>query len=247
VSAVTRADLRATLEILGDVSGAESTHPFPLEILEQLGQLIGVHTVGYIETKTPHGNTVDAYELVTRPMPPWMPDELREWGRQDPTHATFHAHTARPLAISDFLTWRTFSSLEVYQRICRRTDVKDSLRLYLPSKDGEARFFFFDKEKRGFSPRERELLELLRPHLTHRRRHFGATGMPLAALTPREAEILNAAARGASNREIARELWISPHTVRTHLEHIFEKLGVRTRTEAAALLWNHPDTVTNGR
>ena len=55
-------------------------------------------------------------------------------------------------------------------------------------------------------------------------------------LTVREREVLQAAADGATNREIAEQLWISPHTVRTHLQHIFEKLDVRTRTEAATLL-----------
>jgi DNA-binding CsgD family transcriptional regulator len=60
----------------------------------------------------------------------------------------------------------------------------------------------------------------------------------VCALTAREREILQTVADGATNREIAAQLWISPHTVRTHLQHIFEKLDVRTRTEAAAVLRN---------
>jgi DNA-binding CsgD family transcriptional regulator len=47
---------------------------------------------------------------------------------------------------------------------------------------------------------------------------------------------LKAAAAGETNAQIAARLWISHHTVRKHLEHVFDKLGVHTRTEAAALL-----------
>lgn len=53
-------------------------------------------------------------------------------------------------------------------------------------------------------------------------------------LTPREAEVLAWVARGKTNPQIARALWVSPRTVQKHLEHVFDKLGVRTRTEAAA-------------
>jgi DNA-binding CsgD family transcriptional regulator len=53
-------------------------------------------------------------------------------------------------------------------------------------------------------------------------------------LTPREREILAWVARGKTNSEIAETLWIAPTTVRKHLENIFAKLGVHTRTAAAA-------------
>ena len=53
-------------------------------------------------------------------------------------------------------------------------------------------------------------------------------------LTPREAEVLGWVARGKTNVEISAVLFISPLTVCKHLENIFEKLGVRTRTAAAA-------------
>jgi DNA-binding CsgD family transcriptional regulator len=55
-------------------------------------------------------------------------------------------------------------------------------------------------------------------------------------LTPREREILAWVARGKTNPEIAETLWIAPTTVRRHLEHIYSKLGVHTRTAAAARL-----------
>jgi DNA-binding NarL/FixJ family response regulator len=51
-------------------------------------------------------------------------------------------------------------------------------------------------------------------------------------LTAREIDVLRAAARGLSNKQIAVELSLSPRTVQTHLTSIFAKLGVASRTEA---------------
>ena len=53
-------------------------------------------------------------------------------------------------------------------------------------------------------------------------------------LSPREMEILALVAEGCPNKEIAARLFISNATVRTHLMHVYEKLHVRCRTEAAA-------------
>ncbi|AWB84923.1 response regulator [Corynebacterium liangguodongii] len=55
---------------------------------------------------------------------------------------------------------------------------------------------------------------------------------PEQALSPREIEILKALQTGASNREIARRAYISEATVKTHLIHIYAKLGVDNRTAA---------------
>ncbi|GKS89812.1 response regulator [Acidovorax sp. SUPP2539] len=62
-----------------------------------------------------------------------------------------------------------------------------------------------------------------------------APRLPPVALTPRETEVLSWLAKGKTNRDIADILGMSPRTVNKHLEHIFEKLGVETRTAAAAL------------
>ena len=53
-------------------------------------------------------------------------------------------------------------------------------------------------------------------------------------ITPRELEILELIAEGLSNKEVARRLGISAHTVKFHLEAIFEKLGATTRADAVA-------------
>jgi DNA-binding CsgD family transcriptional regulator len=53
-------------------------------------------------------------------------------------------------------------------------------------------------------------------------------------LTPRECEVLRQVAKGQSNGEIASILWVEPSTVRKHLEHIYEKLNVSSRTAAVA-------------
>jgi len=72
--------------------------------------------------------------------------------------------------------------------------------------------------------------------LEERRRDDGRAPAALAAmgLSVRQAEVLALAARGCTNAEIAAGMGISPRTVQKHLEHVFDRLGVRTRAGAAA-------------
>jgi DNA-binding NarL/FixJ family response regulator len=71
----------------------------------------------------------------------------------------------------------------------------------------------------------------IRPRIEHWARQVSKrTG----SLTAREAEVLDLVASGSANREIARRLFISEPTVKVHLRHIYEKLGVRNRAEASA-------------
>lgn len=58
---------------------------------------------------------------------------------------------------------------------------------------------------------------------------------PEAPLSPREIEILQRVAYGATTKEVADQLGISFHTVKTHLERIFEKLGANDRAQAVAI------------
>ncbi len=59
-----------------------------------------------------------------------------------------------------------------------------------------------------------------------------ALGGHAAGLTDREISILSALARGLSNEQIAKELWVARQTVKFHLTNVYRKLGVKSRTEA---------------
>ncbi len=66
-------------------------------------------------------------------------------------------------------------------------------------------------------------------------RLVGRLRTPRTALSPRETEILHLLARGLSNRALSRELFVSEATVKTHLGHIYDKLGVDNRTAAISV------------
>jgi DNA-binding NarL/FixJ family response regulator len=73
------------------------------------------------------------------------------------------------------------------------------------------------------------LLELAR-HVAAKN-HAGDS--PLARLSPRERQVLALLSRGWDNARIGRDLFISQHTVRTHIQNILEKLGMHSKLEAA--------------
>jgi DNA-binding NarL/FixJ family response regulator len=88
---------------------------------------------------------------------------------------------------------------------------------------------------------------LLAPEVTQRLiAHYLATGpvvseadrpAPLAALTPRETEVLRLVGRGLSNREIAEALVVVEQTAKTHVSRVFAKLGLRDRAQAVVLAY----------
>jgi DNA-binding CsgD family transcriptional regulator len=77
-------------------------------------------------------------------------------------------------------------------------------------------------------------LQVLRP-LGARVRSRSDSNAAVAGLTPREVEVLDLMRQGLTNAEIGRRLYISAKTAEHHVGRVLTKLGVRTRTEAAAL------------
>ena len=66
-----------------------------------------------------------------------------------------------------------------------------------------------------------------------------ASDTPLSRLSPREREVLALLGRGWSNSKIGDELFISPHTVRTHVQNILQKLEMHSKLEAATFAMQH--------
>ena len=149
---------------------------------------------------------------------------------------------------SDFYSIRQWHSTGMYIDCIRPQGIERHLMLALPELPepaAEAGRYLRLALHRGpgpdFSERDRALLVLLRPHLyqacldAERRRH------PVPRLTPRQNDLMRLLAAGHTNTQIARRLGISEGTVRTHLENIYERLGVSSRT--AAVTRAFPDRV----
>jgi two-component system, NarL family, response regulator DevR len=69
--------------------------------------------------------------------------------------------------------------------------------------------------------------------ILERMRSGGTSDSPVPPLTDGQREVLRLLAEGFSNREIAQRVYLSQNTVKTHVQEIFQKLGVRNRVEAA--------------
>jgi DNA-binding CsgD family transcriptional regulator len=156
----------------------------------------------------------------------------------------------RPVRVSDVLTLREQRASKLWWYVGRHFG-DDSVFLWLPAPDeAVVRRIGFSSEKRGgIRDRDVRILELLTPHLVQLYKRAAArraAATDLHGLTPREYEIMSLVGSGKTNQEIARVLWLSPHTVRKHLENAFGKLNVTNRTAAAARVFGTPQSRGNG-
>ena len=155
------------------------------------------------------------------------------------------------IKIADFYSTRQWHSTGMYCDLYRPKGLKHELMLTLPAGPSRLpgpgrtlRLFLFRAAGKDFSEADRALLTLLRPHLhqawldAERRRHPGAD------LTTRQRQLLDLVAAGYTNAQAARRLGIAEGTVRKHLENIYRRLGVPSRTAAVSGALPHPGRST---
>jgi len=143
------------------------------------------------------------------------------------------------VTIADFYSTRQRHAADMYHDLYRPTGMEHYVQLCLPEASGHApgpgrtvRLFLYRGPGPDFSERDRASLTPLRPHLHHAYLDAERRRNPVPRLTPRQWELLHLLASGHTNAEIARRLGVTEGTVRTHLEDIYERLHVSSRTAA---------------
>jgi DNA-binding CsgD family transcriptional regulator len=129
---------------------------------------------------------------------------------------------------------RQLHDLGLYQEVYKYLGIERQMILSVHPAHGELVSLVLSSSQRDYTERDRVVLSLLQPTI---QRAFAVMRQRklLASLSSREAEVLTWVAEAKTNKEIALILGISARTVQKHLETIFAKLGVETRTAAA--LW----------
>jgi DNA-binding CsgD family transcriptional regulator len=165
-------------------------------------------------------------------------DPYWRWRHQDPACAREErlGAAAGVLTLADFLTTRQLHQLPFYREVL--APAEHVIGLPLPTAPGRTRVFqlFREDHRSPFSERDRLVLTLLQPHIYAVYRE-AAQRRGTATLTPRELDVMRCVALGMSNAEIARQLVVSPSTVRKHLENVFQRLEVQSRTAAVARIF----------
>jgi len=357
MSHLTHRDFRRLSATLHDLYSTCDLETFPTQALTVLSRLIPAEIYGYNEVDI----AAQRLSVTLHPLGSFdaFPDGLTIFAQHLQEHPliTYVHRTGdgRAMKISDFLTRRQFHNLGLYHEFYRKLDVEHQIAIVLPSPPPVVLGLALNRGRGDFSERERQLLDLLRPHLVQAHRSAAAVmqlrkeltqlkqgleesaagfiltdsdgrvrlmttrarqwveeycgrarnahtrclpetlqrwvarqetllnhnddapppRLPLIleragkrlvvrlftdpqaggrtlllheeqiqispqALTPlgltrREAEVLFWVAQGKTNVEVAAILGMRPRTVQKHLEHIYQKLGVETRTAATRL------------
>ena len=235
---ISEQDLRALVGIISDDRADLPPQGLPMSLLIDLTDQIRCDVVSFVG--------LDAYRRATVCM------QDRPAGEADEQALWEHFWDCRPFSypdctgdlrsvvkVSDFYSARQWHSTGMYRDYCQPQGIEHRLMVCLPETRGQTarrsrtlRLTFHRGPGPDFSERDRALLILLRPHLyqayldAERRRHDTPT------LTPRHWELLQLVAAGHTNAQIARRLDLSEGTVRTHLQNIYGRLQVSSRTAA---------------
>lgn len=217
-------------------------------LLEQISRACNSEFVGY----THHGESSRLFlhdvEYPAVPgVPPWVPTDDQWDAITSGNPFCLYANrtgdryfTAR--RVTDVADMRQLEQTRLFEMVDFGV-MPHEIQMRLPDEVGHWTLAVA-RSGRNFDEREILLLNVLRPFVIAYESHraLAARVAALQAVRPgsvadgllssREKEVMDLVAAGATNAEIAERLWISPGTVRKHLEHIYLKLDVGSRTAA---------------
>jgi DNA-binding CsgD family transcriptional regulator len=251
-AALRERDLRSALHLLGDVGeAADGVGAYARAGVEGLSRLVASEITTLSICDLASGRR----EVIGTPPAALNAQDRACFDRHFRSHPLVRFHATHrdggARRISDSLSRREFRASALYADYYAKVGLDHALALPLHVDARLLVSFVFNRKHRDFSDRERKLLDLVRPHLgtlyrqsyrlEQAQRALAASGDPtplttsdgVDSLTPREREVLAWVAAGKSNAQIAAILGTMPRTVAKHLERVFEKLGVESRTAAA--------------
>ena len=257
-------DLEASLDYLRGLYARRDPEDFKRHVLETITGLVPSELTTYNELDLRTSDNVWEWEPVPSDIA-GLTKAFTLYMDENPCVAYFRrTGDGRATKISDFLTQRELRGLGYYDEYLRRVGLEHRMSVVIPKPPHSVIALALGRGGRDFSERDRLLLDLLRPHLAQahdnavalariredpehqvvtKDRHLSRDSFVRLGLTGREAEVFAGVARGETNEEIADGLYLSPLTVKTHLQHVYRKLGVGSRTEAlvrALDLLGHP-------
>jgi DNA-binding CsgD family transcriptional regulator len=337
LSVLAQEDFQLLLEVIRHVHECRSLADFPLILTTALGRLVPCNLAAYNEVNV----TLGRMKSLAVPVQPHLPELISTWERHMSEHPILQYYQStqdgQALTISDFLTETEFHALGLYQNFFSRVGAEDQLAMGFFLGDSVVVGLAFNRAERSFTERDRQVLNLVRPHVIQayaaarefdelkaeranlqealgsvghgviRYQLFGAllgcsrpvleslevesaadlekvvwlnqereafvkggkrqwlvtdrkgsqvrvcwhrSGDQITAivsetpvgqaarrfgLTRRESEVLRWIAEGKSNAEVGGILGLAPGTVKIHVQHVLAKLGVPSRSAAAAM------------
>jgi DNA-binding CsgD family transcriptional regulator len=236
---ISERDVRTMLCLVADPGGEDPTEPLPWSLLAGLKELIPCHTVQIHQFDSQSREEVLDQELSDYPETEWPDDDLsgafweHYWNSASCCYPDVSGDLVTVTKGSDFYSDRELHASPMYVDYLGKYDREREMMLCLPSRPGRVlRLLFWRGPGSDFSDRDRALLTLLRPHLHTAYQSRRRQPTRSARLTPRQCELLRLVALGYTNHQVARRLSVTESTVRKHLEHIFERLQVTSRTAA---------------
>ena len=247
---LTRIDFVNALQLLARIEAqAENVNSFVRAVVPELGDYVAseLTTLSVCDLFTGHSQVVCLSGVRLGA------EEIKCFDRHFFEHPLVRHHGieggSQTRRISGLVSRHEFQRSALYDNDYRRIRLEYVMAMPLFNDQRTLVSVVLNRHGLDFSERDRERLELVRPHLAFLYRHArkgvatpsgdSALPSPMQAsvvsppgLTLREGEVMSWLACGKTDAEIAALLSISPRTVQKHLEHIYVKLGVETRTAA---------------
>jgi DNA-binding CsgD family transcriptional regulator len=221
---------------VAEVSAIDADEPFPPALLAALQRLVPCDAVIYSGLDRISERYLEGVMFPVEDGEDGADDGLDYWAIRHLHPVCNHHQTTGDWSayrLSDFVSLRQLRSSRIYDEWFRPLGVERYLAVGLDAPLTHTKCFLFERGPgRDFDAGDSLVLNALRPYLAMRY-DVAARRRPSAAeLTAREREIVDLVGEGLTNAQVAERLWISPGTVRRHLENVYAKLGVRTRTAA---------------